>query len=269
MSNPTDPADPKGVVARGYDKIARRYLEWSALRPSPARRHYLELACARIPPGSTVLELGCGAGLPMTKALADGRDVTGVDISATQIALARRNVPGATFIQSDMTTLAFDDARFDAVVAFYSLTHVPREELPGLLGRIRRWLRRGGILIATMGVEDDPGGIEKDWLGVDMYFSHFSARKNRRLVEAAGFAIEEADVVAEPEDRHGARFLWIVAVATAALVVIAACQPGGATPSPAAPEGTSPGATVPGIVPTPALEPSPVEPGFGSPVPSS
>ena len=44
-----------------------------------------------------------------------------------------------------------------------------------------------------------------------MYFSHFSARVNRRLVEEAGFVVERAEVVAEPEDRHDARFLWVVA----------------------------------------------------------
>ena len=263
MTDPTDPIDPKQVVARGYDEVAQRYLEWSALRPSPARRHYLALACDRIPPGATVLELGCGAGIPMTRALADGRDVTGVDISATQITLARQNVPGATFIQTDMTALAFDDARFDAVVAFYSLTHVPRDEQASLFGRIRRWLRPGGILIATMGVEDDPGGIEKDWLGVDMYFSHYSAGTNRRLVESAGFTIESADVVIEPEDRHSARFLWIVAFASVIVMLLAACQPG-ATPS--APGGA--GAT-PSVEATPGLQPTPVQPGFESPAPSS
>jgi len=68
------------------------------------------------------------------------------------------------------------------------------------------------VFIASFGVEDDPGGIEADWLGVDMYFSHFSARVNRRLVEEAGFVVERADVLDEPEDRHGARFLWVVAV---------------------------------------------------------
>jgi ubiquinone/menaquinone biosynthesis C-methylase UbiE len=259
VTKPTDPADPKGVVARGYDEVAERYLEWSALRPSPARRQYLDLACERIPPGAAVLELGCGAGLPMTKALAYGRDVTGVDISATQISLARQNVPTATFIQSDMTALAFGDDSFDAVVAFYSLTHVPRDEQPGLFARIRRWLRPGGMLIATMGVEDDPGGVERDWLGVDMYFSHFSARKNRRMVETAGFAIERADVVSEPEDRHGARFLWIVAIATSMLMLLGACLPGGATPGPANP----------GVDPTPGLHPTTVGPGFESPAPSS
>lgn len=208
--------DPKGTVARGYDEVAQRYLEWSGLRPSPVRLRYLGLACELIPPGSSVLELGCGAGLPMTAALADGRDVLGVDLSATQVALARRNVPAATFEQGDMTELAFAAGRFDAVVAFYALTHVPRDEQPALLARIRSWLRPGGVFIATMGVEDDPGGIERDWLGVDMYFSHFSARKNRRIVQEAGLVIDRADVVEEPEDRHDARFLWVIAHAPVA-----------------------------------------------------
>ena len=213
MSAPADATevDPKRVVAAGYDRIAEQYLAWSGLRPSPARLRALALADERIPRGAEVLELGCGAGLPMTAAIARDRRLTGVDISAAQVALARRNVPGATFIQADFTTLEMAPASLDAVVAFYVLTHVPRDEHAALLGRIRSWLRPGGVLIASFGVEDDPGGIEHGWLGTDMYFSHFSARVNRRLVEAAGFVIERADVLQEPEDRHDARFLWVVA----------------------------------------------------------
>jgi cyclopropane fatty-acyl-phospholipid synthase-like methyltransferase len=211
MSDPRDPRDPRDVVARGYDAIAERYLEWSALRPSEARIAALAAACDLIPAGSRVLELGCGGGVPMTRALADGRDVTGVDISATQVELARRNVPSATFLHADMTAVSFPRASFDAVVAFYSLTHVPRDDVPPLLGRIREWLRPRGVFIASMGVEDDPGGVEPDWLGVEMYFSQFSARTNRRLVEEAGLVVDAADVRSEPEDRFDARFLWVVA----------------------------------------------------------
>ena len=213
MSAPADATeiDPKQVVAAGYDQIAERYLAWSGLRPSPARLRALALADERIPRGAEVLELGCGAGLPMTAAIARDRRLTGVDISGSQIALARRNVPGATFFQADLTTFETAPVSVDAVVAFYVLTHVPRDELAALLGRIRSWLRPGGVLIASFGVEDDPGGIEQDWLGVDMYFSHFSARVNRRLVEEAGFVVERADVLQEPEDRFDARFLWVVA----------------------------------------------------------
>jgi SAM-dependent methyltransferase len=203
--------DPKRIVADGYDKIAGRYLEWSALRPSSARLSALDLADRRIPAGADVLELGCGAGLPMTARLAIGRRLTGVDISAEQIRRARRNVPGAEFIEADLTTIDRPAASLDAVVAFYSLTHVPRDEHAALFARIRRWLRPGGVFIASLGVEDDPATVEADWLGVEMYFSQFSARVGRRLVEESGLVVERANVVAEPEDRHDARFLWIVA----------------------------------------------------------
>jgi SAM-dependent methyltransferase len=207
--------DPKRVVAAGYDEMAERYLAWSDLRPSAARLRYLALADALIPAGADVLDLGCGAGIPMTATLAVGRTVTGVDISAAQIALARANVPSATFLQTDLATLDFPSGSFDAVVAFYSLTHVPRAEHAALFGRIRSWLRPGGVFVASLGVEDSPDEVEADWLGVDMFFSHFSARVNRRLVAEAGFEIERADVVTEPEDRHDARFLWVVARAPA------------------------------------------------------
>ena len=60
-----------------------------------------------------------------------------------------------------------------------------------------------------------PGDVEADWLGVEMYFSHFGAKANRRLVERAGLVIDRAEVAAEPEDRHDARFLWVVARAPA------------------------------------------------------
>ena len=147
----------------------------------------------------------------MTHALADGRRATGVDISARQIELARAAVPEARFIHADMTALDLPAASLDAVVAFYSLTHVPRSDLPDLLEAILRWLRPGGVFVATMGAQDSPDAIEDDWLGTPMFFSHYGAKKNRALIRRAGFEIEIAAVEEEPEDRHGALFLWVIA----------------------------------------------------------
>src|SRR5690242_4316804 len=138
--------DPKRLVADGYNAIAQRYFTWSDLDPSPQRMRYLNRLLELLTPAAAVLELGCGAGIPVTRALAETCRVTGVDISEAQIELARQHVPGATLIHADKTQLDFPPASFDAVVAFYSLIHIPREEQAGLLGRMARWLRPGGLL---------------------------------------------------------------------------------------------------------------------------
>ena len=206
-----DDRDPKRIVEDGYDAIAERYFAWSDADPSPTRRAWLARATRRIPPDTDVLDLGCGAGIPMTAALAVGRRVTGVDLSARQVALARRNVPSATFIQADMTTLDLPAESLDAVTAFYSLTHLPQAELPDLLASIHRWLRPGGVFLASLGAQKSADAVEADWLGVPMFFGHHGAKRNRALIRRAGFEIEDAVVEEEPEDRHAALFLWVVA----------------------------------------------------------
>ncbi len=94
---------------------------------------------------------------------------------------------------------------------FYTLTHVPRADLPALLTAIFGWLRPGGTFLASMGAQDAPDDIEEDWLGVPMFFSHYGVRRNRALVREAGFVIDRAVVEEEPEDRHAALFLWVEA----------------------------------------------------------
>jgi hypothetical protein len=66
-------------------------------------------------------------------------------------------VPGARFVQADMTEIGFAPSSFDAVVALYVLNHVPREEYAPLLGRIATRLRLGGFLLATFRANDTPG----------------------------------------------------------------------------------------------------------------
>src|SRR5262245_52319126 len=203
--------DPKKIVADSYDQIAQRYLAWSALSPSPERMRYLARLLDLLPGDAEVLELGCGAGVPVTQALAERCRVTGVDISTEQIALAERLVPDATFIQADMTALDFPAGSFDAVVGFYTLIHVPRAEHADLLGRIAAWLRPGGLLFATMGASDLPDGVEPDWLGTPMFFSHYDAEKNRDMVRRAGLEILSAEESTEDEDGEQVTFLWVAA----------------------------------------------------------
>jgi cyclopropane fatty-acyl-phospholipid synthase-like methyltransferase len=171
----------------------------------------MEILLTALPEGAKVLELGCGSGNLTTRRLAERFVVTGVDISARQIELAQQHVPSARFIHADMTTLDLPTASFDAVASFYTISHVPREEHRTLLRAVDRWLRPGGMFVATMGAGPSEGEVEEDWLGAPMYFSHYDAETNRQLVQEAGMQIERASVEMTDEDGEQVPFLWIVA----------------------------------------------------------
>src|SRR2546430_13715968 len=138
--------DPKEIVARGYDAIALRYAAWAGRVEAPTLE-WLRSLDARLPDGANVLELGCGRGVPGTRELARRHRVTGVDISAVQIELARHHVTAATFIQSDATELEIAGSSLDAVVALHLFGHVPAAEQGPLIGNIGSWLRTGGLLL--------------------------------------------------------------------------------------------------------------------------
>jgi SAM-dependent methyltransferase len=205
----TGAVTPREIVRRGYDEVAKRYREWTA--GSAVRNRWLDEVESRLRPSARVLELGCGAGTPVAKRLSDGGiDLLGIDSSPAQVALARSAVPRAEFRTADMAQLQFANESFDAVLAFYSITHVPRELHAGLFESIRRWLRPGGIFVASLGTRDCAGWTG-DWLGTTMYFSHFDAATNLDLLQQAGFLIERQEIVAEDEDGELVDFLWVVA----------------------------------------------------------
>jgi SAM-dependent methyltransferase len=199
--------DPKIIVAEGYDQIAETYFD--RFGNSSVRQFWLDELIARLSAGASVLDLGCGAGLPVARDLwRRGFAFTGIDGSNRQIELARRNVPGAAFIRADMTSAEFASASFDAVTAFYSITHVPRNRHLDLFLRIADWLRPNGLLLASLGAEA-AADWTGEWLGAPMYFSQHDAATNLRFVREAGLTIERADIVAQ--DNEDAKFLWVLA----------------------------------------------------------
>lgn len=200
----------KLIVRAGYNEIAERYLTWSERVVNDPRARFTDDLVRRLPEGARVLDLGCGAGIPSTRLLAERFEVLGVDISEAQIELARKNVPEATFVRDDFSELAFPEGSFDGVAAFYSISHVPREEHTRLFVRVAEWLKPGGLFLATLGAEESPNWTG-EWLGVPMFFSSHDADENRRLLHGAGlsFVLDEVVAVREPEGEVA--FLWVLA----------------------------------------------------------
>lgn len=177
------------------DGTQRQYAEW------------LGLVRDRFPAGGDVLDLGCGNGIPAAKWLSDnGFRVTGVDLSDTMIERARELVPTATFLRGDVTDVGevdFGESTFDAVVSFYALIHLPVTDQPGVIERVARWLRPGGILVATVG-HTAWTGSETDWLGggADMWWSHPEAATYRAWIESAGLSVDDQRFVPEGTGGH-------------------------------------------------------------------
>jgi len=202
--------NPKQIVRDGYDRLGERYRPQADETGSGARRWFLAMTLARIPAGSDVLELGCGAGLDAVE-LAEGRRYTGVDISPTMLSLAAERVPSGTFIEHDLTTLDLEAGSFDAVVSLYVFGHLPAAEHRPTFQRVFRWLRPGGVFCASfpVGIGDD---VEHDWIGVPMFFGGIGRNATEAGLRDAGFELLLAEERSDPDPAGGTEtFLWMIA----------------------------------------------------------
>lgn len=207
MQPANDPnIDYKQLVQQNFDRCASAY---EAARRGTTNLE-LALLMARLPPTAQVLDIGCGAGVPVAQTLAQHFALTGVDISAEQIRRAQHNVPTGHFIHSDIMALDFPVGAFDAVVSFYAIFHLPREEHPELFRRMRTWLKPGGYLLATVTWFSEEAYTEDDFFGGTMYWSNYGLADYRRILHELGFTLLDtqtlghgynASTVASPE-RH-------------------------------------------------------------------
>ncbi|MGW7435341.1 class I SAM-dependent methyltransferase [Streptomyces sp. NPDC054849] len=146
---PAPPADP--ARANDYDCFAEAY---SAQNENNLVNAYYArpaiLALAGDVAGRRILDAGCGSG-PLTAALRDrGAVVTGIDVSAGMLALARRRLGDdvALHVVDLCDRLPFDDGAFDDVVASLVLHYL--EDWGPTLAEMRRVLRPGGRLMASV-----------------------------------------------------------------------------------------------------------------------
>ncbi|MEE9442690.1 MAG: class I SAM-dependent methyltransferase [candidate division Zixibacteria bacterium] len=177
----------KEIVKAGYNNISEAYL---ASRTKDSEDvQLLDDLVQRLPQGASVLDAGCGAGVPVTQLLSQYFQVVGVDFSEAQIKLARKMVPQALFICQDITDLTFPDATFDAICSYYTIIHIPRQAHEAIFQHFFRMLKPSGLALLCLGADDLENDIVEDYLGVRMYWSHYDFETNLALIAACGFEI--------------------------------------------------------------------------------
>ncbi|MER7247199.1 class I SAM-dependent methyltransferase [Kribbella sp. NPDC000426] len=102
---------------------------------------------ARLVDGGPVGDLGCGTGRITTYLAGRGLDVFGIDLTPGMIEVARREYPDLRFEVGSLFDLDLKDGELAGALAWYSLVHTPREDLPAVFAELYRVLRPGGHLV--------------------------------------------------------------------------------------------------------------------------
>lgn len=174
----------------GYDRVAEHYATefFEELARKPFDCQQLNEFAENVRGEGDVCELGCGPG-QVARYLKDrGVNVRGVDLSAEMVRVASRLNPDIPFEQGDMLALNFPDESVAALVLFYSIIHIKREDVTRALQEMNRVLTPGGKLFLAFHCGE--GELHRDeWYGqpVSIDFRLFQEDEMARYLAAAGF----------------------------------------------------------------------------------
>lgn len=168
-------------------------------------RAWLDRFLVAVPPGATLLDLGCGGGDPVARHLIDaGHRVMGVDVSQSLIALARRRFPDQRWLCADMRMAAIDGV-FAGVLGWDSLFHLTPADQVAMIARIGGWLAPGAPFLFNTGA--DHGQVIGCQFGEPLYHASLAPAAYRALFAEAGLV----EVAFASEDPHsGGRTVWLV-----------------------------------------------------------
>lgn len=196
-----------------YDTVADSYADQvrNLLDETPEERAFLALFArlVRTNGGGPVADVGCGPGRIAAHLCELGVDAFGIDLSPGMIEVARRDHPGLRFDLGSMTALNLADRSMAGLVAWYSLIHIPDDEMSSVLTHFRRVLRPGGPLLLSFHVGDEPELKTQGYGGHPMKVCVHRRRPSQLAawLGDAGFAVETQRTLASAESRLGGLLL--------------------------------------------------------------
>ena len=162
-----------------YDAKALDYAErFSSAEPGRHLRSFIEA----LPPGSHVLDLGCGPGHDSAFMSQAGLVPDAIDASPAMVAMANERHG------LDARLASFDDidavALYDGIWASFSLLHAPRGDLPRHVAGLHRALRPGGLL--HLGMKTGNGEMRD---ALDRFYTYVTVPEITGILTEAGFTV--------------------------------------------------------------------------------
>lgn len=152
---------------------------------------------ALLSPSCSVLDVGCGNGLPLTRVLIDhGCKVLGVDSSPKMLERFARNFPGVPTICAPIQDCDLDGLTFDATIMWGVMFHLPIEEQAKAIAKVASGLKPGGVFLFTSGDEQgDPEPFEGEPMnGVRFFYYSFSEDGYRDVLREHGLRLEQSAI---------------------------------------------------------------------------
>lgn len=193
-----DTRDSYDTVAGSYAEVVR-----GMLRRTPFERGMLEGFAEMV--DGVVADVGCGPGRVTGYLRGLGIDAFGIDLSPGMVDVARRKWPGVRFEVGSMTALDIADDALGGLVAWYSLIHVPDDEISGVLTEFRRVLRDGCPLLVGFHVGDGVQVKTEGYGGHPMKVAVYRRQPEQIAgwLGDAGFTVEAQLTLSSAESKAG------------------------------------------------------------------
>lgn len=165
-------------VRNDYDTIADEYaLEFGQLYEDP---EVVEEFLNKLKPNSKILDLGGGTGKLTDLFIKKGHQAICYDFSKEMMRKAKEYYPNIPYILDDMLNMEihFEKNTFDGIIAFYSLFHIPKEDLNNIFISINNLLKEDGVFCFVVQLGDGEQFIDEPYLKEEgkgiLYFNFFT-----------------------------------------------------------------------------------------------
>ena len=175
--------------SNGYERVAAEFLAGRGRAPSTAVGTKEVRDWARtLPVGASVIDLGCGTGLPITKVLVDeGLNVYAVDAAPSLVAAFRHNLPEVPVACESVIESSFFNRTFDAALAWGLIFLLQPEAQRHLIQRIADILVPGGRPLFTSGTGTDSLVWNDAMTGLESWA--LGAAEYRKLLSEVGLYV--------------------------------------------------------------------------------
>ena len=221
MKNVTS-LEKRNSVKKDYNTIAEQYSE--EFGKIYEDEDVINEFISKLKPNSKILDLGGGTGKLTDLFIKKGYEAICYDFSLEMMKKAKEFYPNIPYILDDMLNMEqhFKKNTFDGIIAFYSLFHIPREDINNVFASINNLLNEDGIFCFVVQLGDGENFIDEPYLKENgknvLYFNFFTKEQIEKLLKNNNFKkiyeMEKEEIGEDELGEEGNNKIFVIAKKT-------------------------------------------------------